>query len=335
MMVVAMAAAAAVLGSTTFATPSIAKERDYAPINRPGPDLSIPPDKLAKSLNCTADAARATQKVALFVPGTSFTPEVNYGWNWFPALRDRGIPYCSVQLPRRALGDAQISAEYVVHAIRQVHRVSGHQVALVGHSQGGLVARFALRFWPDLRPMVDDYISFGATNHGGITGDLACVPAVGCPPATSQQRLTAKFVEATNSGQETFGGISYTNVYTRADEIAQPNLNDHGTSSLHGPGRITNVAVQDLCPLSLATEHLAVGTYDPAAYALAIDALTHDGPATLERTSQQACATTYMPGVDPNAFAGNYASLVTSLATGLASFPRATREPSLKPYVFS
>ena len=45
------------------------------------------------------------------------------------------------------------------------------------------------------------------------------------------------------------------------DFVVTPNLDDTGSSSLHGGGEIRNVAVQDLCPPDL-NEHLAVGTVD-------------------------------------------------------------------------
>ena len=38
--------------------------------------------------------------------------------------------------PDRGLGDSQISAEYVVHALRRIRAESGRKVAVIGHSQG-------------------------------------------------------------------------------------------------------------------------------------------------------------------------------------------------------
>lgn len=48
----------------------------------------------------------------------------------------------------------------------------------------------------------------------------------------------------------------------------RPRLPSHG-----GGGAITNVAIQDICPLDLA-KHVSVGTYDNTGYAIAIDTLT-------------------------------------------------------------
>ena len=72
-----------------------------------------------------------------------------------------------------------------------------------------------------------------------------------------------------------------------------------GSSSVHGGGgAITNVAVQEICPTD-ASDHLAMGTYDAVGYALAIDALTHVGPADPKRIDPTVCAQPFQPGVDP------------------------------------
>lgn len=313
-----------------------AAARAFAPVNRPGPALSVPKHRLTKSVQCTADATRARRGVVLFVHGTTITPRENFGWNWFPALDKLDWPYCWVKMPNNAMSDIQMSAEYVVHAIRHVYRISGRKVDVLGHSQGGNVPRFALRFWPDTRRMVDDYVGFAATNHGSLAVNAMCLPAAGCAPALWQQNFNSNYAQAMNSHQETFPGLSYTNIYTRTDQFVQPNLDDTGTSSLHGGGgKITNIAIQDICPADLASEHIAVGTYDPTAYAIAVDALTHTGPAKPERVPTTACTEPFMPGVTPAEFPGNYASAMNTIANQLATYPHIDAEPPLKRYVYA
>ncbi|WAL68731.1 lipase [Amycolatopsis cynarae] len=333
-LIVACASSVAAAPAATAATTPAALA--FAPIDRPGPALSVPAEQLAKSVTCTASARNATREVVLFVPGTTVTPREDFGWSWFPALDKLNWPYCSVTEPDNAMSDAQISAEYVVHAIRYVHQLSGRKVDIIGHSQGGTEPRFALRFWPDLRSIVDDYIALGATNHGSVVVDAMCPPVAGCAPALWQQTYNSHYIQAMNSVQETFPGISYTDIYTRTDEFVQPNLDDHGTTSLHGGGgAITNVAIQDVCPLDLASEHLAVGIYDPTAYAIAMDALTHAGPADPARVSRAACAQLFMTGVDPVTFATDYASSAAVVAKELALHPHVAAEPPLASYVYA
>jgi hypothetical protein len=310
--------------------------RLFAPVNRPGPTFSVPTEQLARAVHCTANAFDAKREVALFVPATAVTPEENFSWNWFPALDELGWPYCSVTLPHHAMSDAQVSAEYVVYAIRYVHRISGHKVDILGHSQGGTEPRFALRFWPDLRPMVDDYIAFAATNHGSIAINALCPPVTGCAPSLWQQTYNSQYVQAMNSYQETFPGISYTAIYTRTDEFVQPNLDGNGTTSLHGGGgQISNTAIQEVCPADLTSEHFAVGTYDSTAYAIAMDALNHPGPAQPDRVPRMACTRPFMPGVNPVTFPTNYATAIATVANQLALYPHVIADPALKPYVYS
>ncbi|HVE25757.1 MAG TPA: lipase, partial [Sporichthya sp.] len=226
-------------------------------------------------------------------------------------------------------GDTQIASEYVVHAIRTIYARTGRKVQVMGHSQGGTEPRFALRFWPDLRSKVDDYIAFAATNHGSALIRGLCAPS--CTPALWQQIDNSNYIQAMNSYQETFAGISYTQIYTYFDQFVQPNLDDTGTTSLSGPGDITNVALQDICPANTG-EHIAIGTYDPVAYALAMDALTHPGPANPARIPASVCDETFMPGVDPRTFAANLADAYNQIFISLTTDPRVDAEPALKSY---
>ncbi|HUR72723.1 MAG TPA: lipase [Sporichthya sp.] len=300
----------------------------FAPVDRPGPALTVAKDKLDGALVCTANVAKGRQTV-LFVPGTTVNPREDYSWNWFRAMDRLGRPYCAVTLPFNTTGDTQIASEYVVHAIRSIYATTRQKVQVMGHSQGGTEPRFALRFWPDLRTKVDDYIAFAATNHGSPLIRGLCAP--NCTPALWQQIDNSQYIQAMNSGQETFAGISYTQIYTHLDQFVQPNLDDHGTTSLTGPGDITNVATQDVCPANTA-EHIAVGTYDPVAYALAMDALTHAGPADPARIPASVCDEVFMPGIDPRTFLANLSDAYNQIFVSLTTDPRVDAEPELKPY---
>jgi triacylglycerol esterase/lipase EstA (alpha/beta hydrolase family) len=319
-------AAAALLAAAPG--PAAASPGAFAPVDRAGPALTVPKAKLDQALACTANVGKGRQTV-LFVPGTTVNPREDYSWNWFRALDKLGRPYCAVTLPFNTTGDTQIASEYVVSAIRTIYARTGQKVQVMGHSQGGTEPRFALRFWPDLRSKVDDYIAFAATNHGSALIRGLCTPS--CTPALWQQIDNSNYIQAMNSYQETFAGISYTAIYTHFDQFVQPNLDDTGTTSLSGPGDITNVALQDVCPANTA-EHLAIGTYDPVAYALAMDALTHRGPADPSRIPASVCAETFMPGVDPRTFAVNFADASNQIFVSLTTDPRVDAEPVLKSY---
>ena len=305
----------------------------YAPLNQPGPPLDVPQSALAASLTYTANVVHAKTNPILLVAGTTMTPDINFSWNYERAFKEQNIPFCTVTLPNHEMSDIQTAGEYIVYAIRRIHQISGRKVDILGYSQGGMVPRWALRFWPDTRAMVDDFVAIDPSNHGTLDANALCLAPNA--PAIWQQRENSHFLQALNSGAETFAGISYTVIYSRTDEVVFPNLNAEGCSALHtGQGQIANIAVQDICPWDVS-DHLAMGSYDPVAYALAMDAFTHPGPANPARIPPSVGLFPFQPGVDPLTFATNYANYVANAATVLATSPRVNAEPPLAPYVFA
>jgi hypothetical protein len=320
--------------AAALAVPAAASALEYAPVDRPGPPLSVPKADLDAALTCTANLATATRPPVLLSPGTTVTPDEDFSWNWEPALTQLGIPWCAVEVPGHTMADIQVAGEYIAGAIRHMHSVSGQKVSIIGHSQGGMSPRWALRFWPDTRGMVDDMIGLAPSNHGTLLAAGICL-AGGCAPAIWQQATTSEFGKALNSGAETFAGVSYTSVYSHLDEVVIPNSDSSGSSSLHtGAGAITNVATQDVCPLNLA-DHLLLGTSDPVGYALAVDALTHPGPADPARISPAVCAQLLQPGVDPLTFVTDFVATGVALAKTLALYPHVAAEPPLACYTLA
>ena len=314
------------------ATPQQASTGPYAPLDQPGPPLSVPAATLRAALTCTAGVAHARRAPILLVPGTNLDPAPNYSWNYERAFAAMGWPFCTITLPSHAMGDIQVAGEYLVYALRTVAHESGRRVDILGYSQGGMVPRWALRFWPDTRPLVDAFVGLDPSNHGTLDAQAAC--HLQCPPAYWQQATGALFLQALNSGAETFAGISYTVVYSRTDEVVTPNLDASGSSSLHtGDGAIANIAVQQICPADIS-DHLAMGTYDPVGYALAVDAFTHAGPADPSRIPESVCLQPFQPGVDPASFPADYATFLAAIASAAAQSPETSAEPPLAAYVF-
>jgi lipase (class 2) len=201
--------------------------------------------------------------------------------------------------------------------------------------------RWALRFWPDTRPMVDDVIGMAGSNHGTSSIGVCVSGLTTCAVAGWQQAATSEFIKALNSGAETFKGISYTEIYTHTDEVVKPNSSAaNSSSSLHtGAGEITNVATQDICPHDVY-EHLLVGTIDPTAYALAQDALNHAGPAKPSRIGTASCRQLYQPGVNPLTV-DTYIQILMALPglssvvlpdVSLVGAPMVSAEPKLRCY---
>ena len=310
-----------------------ADDGPYAPLNQTGPALSVPVSRLAAALHCSRGVRRASRTPVLMVPGTTLDPGVNFGWNYERAFTRQHRPWCSIALPQHATGDIQVAGEYVVYAIRAMRARARRRIDILGYSQGGMVPRWALRFWPDTRRDVDDLVGLDPSNHGTLDADATCQGS--CDAANWQQASRAKFVAALNSRAETFRGIDYTVVFSRTDEVVVPNLDTSGSSSLHtGQGRIANIAVQDICPTDVS-EHLAMGSYDAVGYALAVDAFDHPGPARADRIPTGVCAQPFQPGVDSASFAADYARYLQAIGENSANARQLPAEPRLRAYVFA
>lgn len=299
----------------------------------PGPTLRTPRSDLQRALTCNGDLSTAQRNPVLLVHGTFADSEINWSWNYKQALPARGEPACTVDLPDLAAGDIQVSTEYVVHAIRAMARESGRKVAIIGHSQGGLETRWALRWWPDLRHKVSDVIMLATPNHGSAFPDVLCTSPGVCAASLYQMRSDSNFLAALNHGREAIGGVPFTSIVTRDDHVFV--LPEQGTLDGHSD-LITNVAVQDLCPdhhfqpADLAHVSLA---FDGPTYAIVVDALDHRGPAKLSRIDPAACNEPTMPGVtldEAYAKVAEYADTLTYLLG--PNGPKAGGEPRLACY---
>jgi triacylglycerol esterase/lipase EstA (alpha/beta hydrolase family) len=307
--------------AVSFTPPVGAESSAPAPA---GPPLSVSQGDLERSLQCPGGLAAADRDVILLVPGTTLDPRTNFGYSWMREFEALGFPYCYVVMPDRSMIDMQVSSEHVVHAIREIHRVSGRKVDVIGHSQGGANPRWAMRWWPDTRSMVDDYIGLAPDVHGGKGVDALCADG-DCAPAMWQQTYHSNLMRALNSGGETFPGVDYTVAWTRFDQFLTP------------PGEVTtidgatNIALQDICPAN-TTEHVAIGTHDPISFAIMMDALTHPGPANPARIDRTVCTQALPPHVDPVTFPVDYAKVQGEIFTQLTLYPQVREEPPLKDY---
>ena len=290
----------------------------------PGPPLSVDPTNLVSALSCTTgDPAKAP---VLLIPGTTLNPEENFGWNYVQAFLAEQRTFCTVELPDRAMADIQVAAEYVVFGIRTLRARTGHKVSLVGHSQGGMVGRWALKHWPDTRYLVDDVVGMAPSNHGTQAAEWMCHPD--CAPAIWQQRTNSAFMAALNAGPETWPGISYTVVYSLTDGILLP---PETATLTTGRGRIANIAVSEACP-GRTVDHVGLGTYDPVTHALVVDALDHPGPASLDRFDGAVCTEVLAPGVNKEYFGFHYSRTMSAIAATILSTPHVPAEPEIAPY---
>ncbi|MET9496005.1 alpha/beta fold hydrolase [Streptomyces sp. NPDC006552] len=199
--------------------------------------------------------------------------------NWLvlaPYLVRRGYCVFSLdygQLPGvplfNGLGPIAKSAGQLDTFVGKVRGATGAaKVDLVGHSQGGMMPRYYLKFLGGAAE-VNALVGIAPDNHGttlsGLTGLLPYFPGIEplltlATPALADQIAGSDFVTKLNAGGDTVPGVRYTVIATKYDEVVTP----YRTQFLDGPG-VRNVVVQDLCPADLS-EHVTIGTVDLVAY---------------------------------------------------------------------
>jgi triacylglycerol lipase len=290
--------------------------------SEPGPALAEPLSKLDAAMKCGPGIDRAVRDPVLLVSGAAATAEGTWSFGYGRVLPAQGFPTCTVELPERGYGDAQTATEYVVHAVRRVVARSGRDVALIGHSQAALEILWALRFWPDLAPRVFEVVTLAGAWNGSSQADVLCANPAGCFPAGWQLRPGSRFVAAAHREPLPLGP-DYTSIATRDDEVVTP----QPQASHIDRGR--NVLVQDVCP-GRPVDHVGI-LADAAAYAVVLDALTHDGSADPGRVDRSVCAQFGMPGGDPVAGFVAGAQFLANLLAGAGVAP-ARSEPPLRCY---
>jgi triacylglycerol esterase/lipase EstA (alpha/beta hydrolase family) len=287
-----------------------------------GPPLRIPVATLQAGLVCSDDLAGATKTPILLVPGTLESTEQAYSWGYHKALRAEGFPVCTVDFPDRGIGDMQTTVEYVVHAVRTMAATSGRKISMIGHSQGGLLEAWALRFWPDLPALVDDAISLSSPYSGTqLANDVVCGLGF-CSSLAWQIRRGSDWVKAVGRAPIA-AGPSFTSIGSTTDEGVYP---APAATVLSGA---TNLMFQDLCPGRLVGHATALA--DAAGYALVMDALTHAGPADLTRTGTSSCGSVTLPGanlLDMTRLIGIIPAAIDFLLEGLTTWS----EPPLREY---
>ncbi|MFE0253473.1 esterase/lipase family protein [Streptomyces sp. NPDC059010] len=199
--------------------------------------------------------------------------------NWLglaPYLKDRG--YCVFSLDYgqlqgvpffHALGPIDKSAEQLSAYVDKVLAATGAAEAdLVGHSQGGMMPRYYLKFLGGAAK-VNALVGIAPNNHGttlsGLANLLPYFPGAedllsSATPALAQQVVGSDFMTKLNAGGDTVSGVRYTVIATKYDEVVTP----YRTQFLSGPG-VKNVLIQDLCAVDIS-EHAFLGLTDRIAF---------------------------------------------------------------------
>ncbi|MFF5758093.1 alpha/beta fold hydrolase [Streptomyces longwoodensis] len=199
--------------------------------------------------------------------------------NWLglaPYLTSRG--YCVFSLDYGQLDGVplfhglgpidQSAAQLSVFVDKVLSATGAAEADLVGHSQGGMMPRYYLKFLGGAAK-VNALVGIAPDNHGttlsGLTHLLPYFPGAedllkATTPGLADQIVGSAFLTKLNAGGDTVPGVRYTVIASQYDEVVTPWRSQYLSGS-----DVHNVLLQDLCPLDLS-EHLAIGLLDRIAF---------------------------------------------------------------------
>ncbi|WP_446215994.1 lipase family alpha/beta hydrolase [Micromonospora sp. IBHARD004] len=184
-------------------------------------------------------------------------------------LRADGFQVFIYQLPGLGFGDIRESARALAAYVDQVRAATGAaKVDLVTHSEGGLVARWYVKFLGGV-DKVDHYLSLGSPQQGTYAANIlkfiglgSCAGIIAC----QQMSIGSDLLTALNGGDDTPGSVRWSTVRTWQDELVWPIAN---AALADGA---TNVLIQSWCPLRVVG-HLGL-VLDGTTYTVVRQALT-------------------------------------------------------------
>jgi triacylglycerol esterase/lipase EstA (alpha/beta hydrolase family) len=238
----------------------------------------------ANDWSCRPSAAHP--RPVVLVHGT-FENRID-NWNAAsPFLKNEGYCVFALNYGGGALGDfigglqrvPASAAELSAFVDRVLAATGAAEVDLVGHSQGGMMPRWYVKFLGGAAK-VHNLVGLAPSNHGTSLSGLAtfagfipgALDLVGTAcPACQDQVIGSDVLTRLNAGGDTVPGVVYTVIATQYDEVVTP----YRSAFLSGA---TNITVQSRCILDFG-EHLAI-PYDRVALRLVENALD---PATATR----------------------------------------------------
>ena len=184
----------------------------------------------------------------------------NMAFNWqklSPALKKAG--YCVYALnyggpedgPIQGIYDIPTSAgELSAFVDRVLESTGAAKVDIVGHSQGGMMPRYYMKFLGGAAK-VNKLVGIVPSNHGTNASGLVQLgrllgitqAIVKAAPAAGQQIVGSDFLRELNEGGDTVPGPQYIVLATKYDEVVTPY-----TSSFLNGSNAHNVLLQDKCP---------------------------------------------------------------------------------------
>jgi triacylglycerol lipase len=214
----------------------------------------------------------------VLVHGTWMDRTISWGLIGSKLVRDG---YCVFALDYGNRGTQPVadSAAELAQFVDGVLKTTGAaKVAIVGHSQGGMMPRYYIKFDGGL-DKVSELVGIAPSSHGSSGSFGQYASQYGDSPAAADQETGSPFMAKLNGDgvdapQPASGEIDYTVISTTHDEIVTP----YQSQALAGAASVvTNVVLQDKCPAD-TFEHIAL-TDDPVVLQWVENALGRAGPA--------------------------------------------------------
>ncbi|MBB4663219.1 esterase/lipase family protein [Conexibacter arvalis] len=227
--------------------------------------------------SCRPSAAHP--RPVVLVHGTVENKRINWG-ALSPLLKNNG--WCVFALnygehlpgPFKGLSSIPDSAIELAGFVDRVLSATGaREVDIVGHSQGGMMPRWYLKFDPTAPARVHTLVGLAPSNHGttllGLSTLGRFIPGVSGilsagAPALEDQRAGSWMNRTLDAGGDTIAGVDYTVIASIYDEVVTPYTN----AFLRGA---TNITLQSGCIVNF-TEHLGIA-YDRRALRMTLNAL--------------------------------------------------------------
>ncbi|KAJ5975310.1 hypothetical protein N7481_009017 [Penicillium waksmanii] len=280
----------------------------------------------------------------ILVPGTAIPAGTTFTFNFGKLGNTHAVDPVWLNLPSASLSDAQVNAEFVAYAINYIstQSKSNQPVTILSWSQGGLNTQWALKFWPSTRSKVKDFIAISPDFHGTVIRTLVC-PALSllvCTPALWQQGYNTSFIRTLRAHDGDSAYVPTTIIYSTFDEIVQPQSGPFASALLRdvrGVG-VTAAHIQTVCAGRVGGgfyTHEGL-LYNPLAWALALDAIAHDGPADLDRIDRDGvCGLMVAPELDLSDLLGTEGLLVIAVMELVLYKPHTIAEPPIMDYASS
>jgi triacylglycerol esterase/lipase EstA (alpha/beta hydrolase family) len=281
-------AVAAAFAVTAAPSPAQAEDRElllvpFSPFGGVAQALLAPESSPPGANDWSCHPTAAHPNPVVLVNGTFAVMADN--WNSLsPLLFNHG--YCvfafnyggTAGSPVQSVDDIVQSAYQLAAFVDRVRTATGvSEVDLVGHSQGGMMPRYYLRYLGGAAK-VNRLVALAPSNHGTtLDGLVTLVDAFGLlgisnsllsPVCTAcvQQEVSSAFLTDLNAGGDTVAGVTYTVIETAYDAVITP-----FRSALLSGTSVTNIVLQEHCLLDFVG-HVGIA-FDPVALTHVLNAL--------------------------------------------------------------